>query len=152
MSDFIPKFSDKSFTLVELIIVVIIVGILAAIGLSQYNVVVERSRTVEAKTRLAMMRSLTFTYYLDHNSLDAMSNDDVGAENACSSSSFFKYYIDPISSTGTDLVAYRCTNGGKPPDASRAYVMYLTTYPGTGLNQWHCYYVDNSSSCFGMSP
>ncbi|MDD5130223.1 MAG: prepilin-type N-terminal cleavage/methylation domain-containing protein, partial [Candidatus Omnitrophica bacterium] len=39
----------KGFTLVELIIVVIIVGILASIGLTQYNKVVEKSRAAEAR-------------------------------------------------------------------------------------------------------
>ena len=48
----------KAFTLIEIIIVIIIVGILAALGISQYSIIVERGRITEAKTRLGTMRQL----------------------------------------------------------------------------------------------
>ncbi|MHB8158241.1 MAG: prepilin-type N-terminal cleavage/methylation domain-containing protein [Desulfocucumaceae bacterium] len=54
-----PKSLSRSFTLIELIVVIIIVGILAAVGISQYSLTVEKARTAEAKVRIGAMRQLT---------------------------------------------------------------------------------------------
>lgn len=51
-----PLIYDKSFTLVELLVVVIIVGILAALGLPGYRVTRERVLDREAKINLALVR------------------------------------------------------------------------------------------------
>ena len=49
------KIKEKSFTLIEIIVVVIIIGILATIGLPQFNKVVEKSRRSEAINILMKM-------------------------------------------------------------------------------------------------
>ena len=48
----IKKAKDKAFTLIELTVVIIIIGILASIALPMYNSLVERSRTSEAVSTL----------------------------------------------------------------------------------------------------
>lgn len=45
----------KGFTLLELIVVIIIIGILATLGFTQYTKVVEKGRTAEAKSVLGRM-------------------------------------------------------------------------------------------------
>lgn len=144
------KSSIKSFTLIELIIVIIIVGILAAVGMSQYSLIVEKSRTVEAKVRIGAMRTLAYNYYLENVLLGGMQNADVGVDDLnCASTGFYSYWIS-FGGTSVFLAATRCTAGGKAPNASRAYWYYMQYYPGTDQSDWHCRYVDDGSPCFGL--
>jgi prepilin-type N-terminal cleavage/methylation domain-containing protein len=142
---------EHGFTLIELIVVIIIVGILAALGLTQYSTIVEKSRLVEAKVRIGTMRQLVYQYYLENGSLAGIQDADVGVDYTCTSSSFYAYY-KVANPTNATLGADRCPSGGRSPNPSRRYVYYLSFVPGTGQSTWHCYYTDDSSSCFGLSP
>jgi prepilin-type N-terminal cleavage/methylation domain-containing protein len=57
---------SKGFTLVELMIVVIIVGILAAVAIPLYSQSVDRSRATEAVAALGSIRSAMRNYYAEH--------------------------------------------------------------------------------------
>lgn len=132
------KSSSSSFTLVELIIVIIIVGILAAVGISQYTKVVEKGRQAEAKVRLGIMRQLAYEYWLNNQDMTNMQPADVGVNNTCVSTDFYKYSVSSYS-TYVYLVATRCTSGsgGKTPNASSEYGCYLRYYPGTGQSDYY---------------
>ena len=56
----------KGFTLIELIIVVIIIGILAAIGLPQFFKVTERARAAEGINLLGSLRGAQIRYAAEH--------------------------------------------------------------------------------------
>lgn len=58
--------TQKGFTLVELMIVVVIVGILAGIGIPAYGDYVLRGKLTEAMTELAGMRVKLEQYYQDN--------------------------------------------------------------------------------------
>jgi len=121
------------------------------VGLSQYSKVVEKSRLAEARTRIGTMRQLAYQYYLEHGSLDNMQYSHVGVDTNCSSAGFFRTWMG-VSGSTVDLMAQRCTSGGKTPDISRQYNFYLHFDPGAGTSSWRCYYPDDYSSCFGLLP
>jgi prepilin-type N-terminal cleavage/methylation domain-containing protein len=154
---FIPSRSSiKSFTLVELIIVVIIIAILAAIGLSQYSLIVEKFRLAEAKTRIGNMRVLAYQYYLEHGDLSGIQDADVGAE-PCDSAHWYRYWTVNWEETLVGLVADRCTyNDGKSPNGAKRYWYSLTYYPATGQQIWYCEWAngdaDDGTGCFGLPP
>ena len=54
------------FTLVELMIVVIVVGILASVAIPMYQVASERSKATEATSGLGAIRSAMRVYYAEH--------------------------------------------------------------------------------------
>ncbi len=142
--------SKKAFTLLELIIVIIIVGILATLGLSTYTNQVEYGRTAEARARIGAMRKLANEYYLKNGTLDGITNSDVGVDFTCTSASYFQYIVNINGYGYHSLGGYRCTSGGKSPDAQRGYWYYYTIEPGHETGTFCCHYTGDSTGCFGL--
>ena len=57
----------KSFTLLELVIVIVIIGILATLGLSQYYPLRERALSREATANLRLIRAAERIYRMESN-------------------------------------------------------------------------------------
>jgi len=57
----------RAFTLIELLIVVIIVGILATVALPQYQKVVTRAKTADLHSNLAALRTAVILYRTEHD-------------------------------------------------------------------------------------
>ena len=145
---------SRSFTLIELIVVIIIVGILAAVGISQYSKTVEKSRGAEARMILGQIRKIAYEYYLQNGTITGITNADInvgtdpdqipGSENNnCRSTHYFRYGISSYASNPT-FVAYagRCSSGGKPPQkeySDSTSILYLSSNFSTGEDYWSGY-------------
>lgn len=76
--------NNKGFTLIEIMVTVLIIGILAAIALPQYNRAVEKSKVSQALITLKYMRERGIEFELTHdmNNYDnyPITNEDLGIE------------------------------------------------------------------------
>ena len=71
--------NKKGFTLLELLVVVLIIGILSAVALPRYQKAVEKSRVTQAITLLKAVYDAQKVYYMANGSY-ATSFDELGIE------------------------------------------------------------------------
>ncbi len=118
----------KGFTLLEIMISVVIIGILASIAFPRYIKVVERGRTAEARNALGLIRSAEASYGFEYNGYTADINVlQLGLPTSCSPSYYYSYGITGGGGTFT-ASAVRCTSGGKEPNSPGgvAYILNIT--------------------------
>jgi len=65
MSAMRPRYNQKGFTLIEMILVFTLIGILVGLGLPQYKYAAIRAREAVLKENLFQIRKLLNQYYLD---------------------------------------------------------------------------------------
>jgi len=117
----------EGFTLVEVVIVCVVIGILATIALPRFVRVIEKARTSEARNVLGVIRDAQSSYFLEYDVFTTnMGRLGVVVPAACNASYHFRY---SLTGGGAAFTAHatRCTAGGKAPNSViGAYVMRLT--------------------------
>jgi type IV pilus assembly protein PilE len=119
------------FTLLELIIVIVILGILATLGFTQYTKIVEKGRSSEAKVILGQLRTAQLAYYMENGAYfyvdgGLCSSLGVEAPNNCSQTTHYFYY--QCGWSNGMIAAKRCTGAtGKQPGGPSEY--YINIYP-----------------------
>lgn len=120
----------NGFTLLELIIVIIVVGVLATLGMQEYKWVLERGRSAEARANLSLLRKLQRSYFMEKGKYATLPLfvTELGLPAGTSSDcdSFNDYYFRYSCDTDGTCCAKRCTSGGKPPTGPSAYSICLT--------------------------
>ncbi|MFA6029044.1 MAG: prepilin-type N-terminal cleavage/methylation domain-containing protein [Elusimicrobiota bacterium] len=84
MKTFAP--ARRGFTLIEMMVVVLIIGILSAIGIPQYHKTVETSKAENAAGIVKMMGTTNRMFMLDHNNIAAAGTFSATAVNSCNPS------------------------------------------------------------------
>ena len=111
----------KGFTLLEVLIVVIIIGVLASIALPQYTATIEKSKSGEAVMNVGAIRSSLDRYWYQNNSdLTGATLDNLDIDNPNDvTNKLYTYSISGLSGAG----------------AERAYTVTATRTSG-GVNYW----------------
>lgn len=115
----------KGFTLLELLIVIIIIGVLAVVALTQYKNLSERARMSEAKSVIGSIRTAERIYHEDQGkfgSLSDLSTYIVIPPASCAGTHWFEYAVSTSAADGFTVNATRCASGGKEPNIATGSV------------------------------
>jgi type IV pilus assembly protein PilE len=138
------------FTLIELMIVVVIVGILATVAIPNYSEYVRRSKIIEATSKLADHRVRMEQYFLDNRTYANAGACGVANPSYASGKDAFK-----VECTGATATTYLVTATGQDNMAGFAFTINqanvrATTAVPTSLN-WHtnatCWVLRKDGSC-----
>jgi len=128
----------KGFTLLELIIVIIIIGVLATLGFVQYSAVIEKARGAEARATISTLRSQLVAKSIGGETTvnSGILGIGGGIPSACTATNYFTYAIDAsCSTTVCTFTATRCTASGKGPQGTTAGTLTLL-WSSAGSDTW----------------
>ncbi|OED35374.1 hypothetical protein AB834_04605 [PVC group bacterium (ex Bugula neritina AB1)] len=93
--------NNRGFTMIEVLMVVLVVGILASLAMPQYTKVVEKAKMSEAKTVLSAIRTAEGVYFMEYDAYtDDLTKLDLDEGIYTSSGRLFDYTIDVLGTVG----------------------------------------------------
>ena len=131
--------TQKGFTLIELMIVVAIIAILAAIAISQYQDYVIRSQVSEGSSLADGVKTAIGEYYNNRGFFPA-TNAAAGIANNVSIKGEYVSSVDIADATAGTGVIVASYNGGKANAKLQVgpKQLWFSAVPNAGSLEWHC--------------
>jgi len=145
----------RGFTMIELMIVVAIIGILAAIAVPAYNEHITRARVAEGLALLSPAKAAVGEYYWS-NGGQFISGDPCTTANADCTRAYGaepqagKYTIDILVGWGGTIIV--TFNQLLNPNNAEGYTLVLQPVPLDGKLAWACFSAGGTSPKMGVTP
>ena len=145
----------KGFTLIEMLVVVLIIGILAGIALPQYNKAVEKAKLTEAKINLKVLVNAAHlhalsgkTFTRDLSELDLSIEGEMSNDNEHIITKNFTYQVEELVGEEDSLDAALFS---ARPNSSANYEVDLSgpKYTGGPVGEFWCYTTANRCKKYG---
>jgi type IV pilus assembly protein PilA len=128
--------NQKGFTLIELMIVVAIIAILAAIAISQYQDYVIRSQVSEGSSLADGVKTAIGEYY-NNRGRWPVSNSSAGLAMAASIKGEYVSQVDIGNVTGVIEATFDGAKANKNLKANGGLLQF-SAIPNAGSLEWHC--------------
>lgn len=129
---------NYGFTLIELLVVVLIIGILSAVALPQYQAAVDKARFAKAQVLVGTIRDAQNVYYMANGQYAAAWDElDIAVGTPRGEESQYTDVSDGI----------YCYIGG----ASNAYGGCAYSVPGGGRALYHVWWKSGTPSCYATA-